>query len=174
MTRSFSIAFVLIALLALLPGTVGAARDDGSVRMALALTTSNELVPFNPRRPQRARDRMPITNLKPNESVVGIDFRPLTGRLYAIGSTSQVYVINTRNGFATPIGAPFTPALQGTAFGVDFNPAADRIRVVSDAGQNLRINPDTGVAVADTALAYAATDRNAGQTPGVVGVAYTN
>ena len=51
-------------------------------------------------------------------------------------------------------GAPaFTPALSGTAFGFDFNPTVDRIRVVSDTGQNLRLNPDTGaVAAVDGAL----------------------
>jgi hypothetical protein len=106
--------------------------------------------------------------------LVGIDFRPLTGHLYGVGSTSQVYVIDRTSGFATPIGAPFTPALDGTEFGVDFNPQADRIRIVSNTGQNLRINPDTGVAIKDTALAFAATDANANQTPQVVGAAYAN
>ena len=105
---------------------------------------------------------------------MGIDFRPLTGRLYGVGSTSQVYVIDADSGFASPIGAPFTPALAGTEFGVDFNPQADRLRVVSNAGQNLRINPETGGATTDRNLAFATTDANAGKTPSVVGAAYTN
>ena len=111
---------------------------------------------------------------------MGIDFRPLTGRLYGVGSTSQVYTINLRNGFAAPIGAPFTPGLDGAENGVDFNPQADRLRVVSKAGQNLRLNPDTGAAAgnaADGPLAYAAqppADANAGKQPGVTGAAYTN
>lgn len=51
----------------------------------------------------------------------------------------------------------------------------DRIRVVSDTGQNLRIHPDTGkVAAVDGSLMYSATDVNAGATPRVAGAAYTN
>ncbi len=61
--------------------------------------------------------------------------------------------------------------LSGTTFGVDFNPAADRLRIVSDAGQNLRhnVNPN-GVTLADGTLNYTA------GTPasGIVAAAYTN
>src|SRR6266545_6259856 len=107
--------------LSLLAGLVpGASAAEPNPRMALALNSSNELVSFNPRRPERVRDRLTITNLKPGERLVGIDFRPLTARLYGVGSTSQIYTINLDNGFASPIGAPFTPVLDGTEFGVDF------------------------------------------------------
>ncbi len=76
-------------------------------------------------------------------------------------------MIDPVTGAATAVGAAFTPALSGTAFGFDFNPTVDRIRVVSDTGQNLRLNPDTGaVAAVDGAL-------NPG-APHVVGSAYTN
>ena len=63
---------------------------------------------------------------------------------------------------------------------MNFNPQADRLRVVSKAGQNLRLNPDTGAAAgneADGPLAYATqppADANAGKQPGVTGAAYTN
>ncbi len=43
---------------------------------------------------------------------------------------------------------PFT-ALVGTEFGFDFNPGNDLVRVVSDAGQNLRVLPDDGVTTTD-------------------------
>jgi hypothetical protein len=56
-------------------------------------------------------------------------------------------------------------------FGFDFNPAADRIRVVSNTGQNLRLHPDTGAVVdgdaavdgvqPDPSLRYAWGDVNA-------------
>ncbi len=58
-------------------------------------------------------------------------------------------------------------ALNGTSFGIDFNPVPDRLRVVSDAGQNLRINVDTGVTTVDAAL-------NPAPGTGVTGVGYTN
>jgi len=168
-----------LAALGLLMGltpAASAADDSLSSGLGVALNASNELLSFDPRRPDEAlnRARLTVTNLKPDERLVGIDARPLTGRLYAIGSTSQVYAINLNNGFATPVGAPFSPALDGTEFGVDFNPQADRIRVVSNTGQNLRINPDTGGTVADTTLAFADADANAGRALSAVGAAYTN
>lgn len=117
-----------------------------------------------------------ITGLQPGETIIGIDFRPATGQLYGLGSTSRLYVINTTTGAATAVSAtPFTPALIGTAFGFDFNPTVDRIRAVSDADQNLRLNPITGtVAGTDTNLTYAPGDPNFNQNPNIVGLAYTN
>ena len=47
-------------------------------------------------------------------------------------------------GIAISEGPAFTPALRGKAFGVDFNPVVDKIRVVSDDRQNLRLNVDEG------------------------------
>jgi hypothetical protein len=65
--------------------------------------------------------------------------------------------------------------MSGTAFGFDFNPTVDRIRVTSDADINLRVHPDTGALVAtDGPLAYAADDPNVGQNPFVTASAYTN
>jgi hypothetical protein len=62
---------------------------------------------------------------------------------------------------------PFTPALRGRFFGVDFNPMVDRIRVTSDANQNIRLHPD------DANVVGADADLNPGD-PTVVGSAYTN
>ena len=70
-------------------------------------------------------------------TLAGIDFRPATGDLYGVGSDSVVYRVNPRTGIAVAEGPAFTPGLNGRFFGVDFNPTVDKIRVVSDAGQNL-------------------------------------
>ena len=60
----------------------------------------------------------------------------------------------------------FSTSISGTAFGMDFNPVPDRIRLVSDTRQNLRIHPDLGTLVsADGALNPAGN---------VVAVAYSN
>lgn len=148
-------------------------QSEGSV---WALTTTNKLVNFSSLAPGTIRSNLTITGLQAGEALVGIDFRPRTGQLFGIGSTSRVYTINISTGAATQVGtAAFTPALNGTKFGVDFNPVPDRIRLVSEADQNLRLNPDTGgLAGTDTTLVYAAGDPNAAANPNVVGVAYTN
>ncbi len=65
-----------------------------------------------------------------------------------------MYTLDAATGAATAVGPVFATTLNGSVFGVDFNPVADRLRVVSDVGQNLRINPTTGVAIADGSLTF--------------------
>jgi uncharacterized protein DUF4394 len=139
------------------------------------VTQDNRLVTFQSDNVTNVEPSHAITGLASGDALVGIDARPANGQLYALGKTSRLYVINPRTGAARLVGAaPFTPALAGTNFGFDFNPTSDRIRVTSDAEQNLRLNPDDGTAVADTNLAYAAGDPGAGTVPKVVASAYTN
>jgi trimeric autotransporter adhesin len=144
------------------------------------VTSTGRLVTFD--RADPALDTaIAITGLQSAETVVGIDIRAggaTAGELYALGSTGRLYTVNTTTGVATlkstlaadpaDTTEPFT-ALAGTEFGIDFNPVADRLRVVSDSGQNLRIDPDTGATFTDTALSTGGTTRT-----GVNGAAYTN
>jgi hypothetical protein len=148
-------------------------RNDS--RTVFAVNAANELITFREDKPGEIRSRMPITNLRAGETILGIDFRPANGWLYGLGSSNQLYLINDQSGVASRIGAQFTTALQGTSFGFDFNPVMDRIRIVSNTGQNLRAHPDLGEIVGvDGPLAYATGDENAGKTPQVTGAAYTN
>ena len=131
------------------------------------VNTSNQLVRFDSATPGTVTPPLAITGLQPGETILGIDFRPANGGLYALGSTSRLYVVNRTTGVATQVGAAGQFTLSGTEFGFDFNPTVDRIRVVSNTGQNLRLNPDTGgLAATDTPL-------NPG-TPNVTAAAYTN
>lgn len=116
-----------------------------------------------------------IQGLAANEQVLGIDFRPATGELYALGSFSRLYKLNINTGMATVVGGEFSTPLNGTSFGFDFNSTVDRIRVVSDSDQNLRLNPITGgVAAVDGTLQLSAGDPNSSSNPHVVHCAYTN
>jgi hypothetical protein len=131
------------------------------------VSTANQLVRFDSATPGTTTNIGTISGLQAGENVLAIDFRPANGQLYGLGSTSRLYTINTLNGAATAVGAAGAFTLSGTDFGFDFNPTVDRIRVVSNAGQNLRLNPDTG--------AIAATDTNLNPgTPVVSAAAYTN
>ena len=140
------------------------------------VTQDNRLVTFQSDNVTNVAPTHAITGLPGGEKIIGLDVRPLNGQLYALGATSRLYVINPRTGAARQVGAtPFIPALAGASFGFDFNPTVDRIRVTSDAEQNLRLNPDDGtVTGVDTNLAYAAGDPGAGTNPSVGGSAYTN
>ena len=125
------------------------------------LTTGNRLVSYNIAAPVTARTNVAVTGLQAGENLLGIDFRPADGQLYGVGSTGRLYTLNGTTGAATlkstlsadatDTTLPFT-ALAGTDFGVDFNPVADRLRIVSNTGQSLRINVDTGATTTDGAL----------------------
>lgn len=135
--------------------------------VAFAVDESNNLLAFNFMSVGTPVSK-PITGLQTGETVVGIDFRPVNGQLYALGSSSRIYVLNTSSGAATAVGTlPFTTLLVGTSFGFDFNPTVDRIRCIGNLGLNLRLHPETGlVAAVDGIL-------NPG-TPTVTASAYTN
>ncbi|WP_128543699.1 DUF4394 domain-containing protein [Larkinella soli] len=139
--------------------------------MFFVLTDGNSLNKKSLANPATDVDVNMVTGLQDGEKLLGIDFRPATGQLYGLGSTSRIYVINPEDGKARAIGTgPFSPSLNSEAVGFDFNPAADLIRVVTAAGQNLRINPNTGMVVGNTADP----DINGGSSPAVSAVAYTN
>src|SRR5205085_2788972 len=114
---------------------------------------------------------VPVVGLQTSETLVDIDVRPLptspgVQSLYGVGSSSRVYIINPLTGVATQVGSSGAFVLNGTAFGIDFNPTVDRLREVSNTEQNLRLNPNDGtLSGTDTALNPAGN---------VVSIAYTN
>ena len=108
--------------------------------------------------------------------MLGIDFRPANGKLYALTSTAHVLTVELNTGASTVVATPSADAVDTTLpytglgnaerFAVDFNPVADRLRVISDSGLNLRINADTGATTTDGAI------NRAGAAPMVAGGAY--
>jgi hypothetical protein len=110
------------------------------------------MVRFDTATPGTLDDVVAFTGLQPGERIAGIDFRPRTGQLYGVGvqpgggnDTVRAYVIDPATGAAELLtAAPFT-VLTASGYGVSFNPAADRIRVVSnDVDDNFRLNPNNG------------------------------
>jgi hypothetical protein len=162
-----------IGCLAVLTWAGGASRARAD--FVTGVTTTNTLVTFDSAAPGAIVTSVGVTGMQSGETLLGIDFRPATGGLYGLGSTSRLYQINPTTGAATQVGSAGSFTLSGTAFGFDFNPTVDRIRVTSNIGQDLRLNPNDGTLTAtDTALTFAAGDPNVGTTPRVVGSAYSN
>jgi hypothetical protein len=148
--------------------------------LAYALAGTN-LLTFDTAQPGLIRTAVGITGVDATQTLVGMDIRPTTNTLYALGynataQTYQLYTLNSQTGAATAVNAtPIALALGTGKVGFDFNPTVDRIRVVSSNRLNIRLNPVDGtVAATDTQLAYAATDANSAATPNVGAVAYTN
>jgi hypothetical protein len=152
--------------------------------MIYAVTGSNKLIQFNAGQPQKILSSKALTGLAAGDRLLGIDYRVARGQLFALGASGQLYRINTADGSASAIGTPAALPREGaTEWGFDFNPTVDRIRVVNDAGFNLRLHPDTGAVVDGNAeqpglqfdgrLAYDAADANAGKAPAIVAAGYT-
>ncbi len=155
-------------------GIAALASGTASAEAVYGVTLQQTLVTWDSATPGTIASGVPIWGMASNETIHGIDFRPATGELYGLGSFSRLYKINPMTGQAAQVGANFSTALNGSSFGFDFNPTVDRIRMVSDADQNLRGHPDTGAITIDGTLSYVAGDPGFGVNPNIVGAAYTN
>ena len=152
----------------------------------------SSLFRFDTATPATLSPAIPVSGTVLGDVLVAIDYRPATGQLYAVGAnvianTVQVYTLDPNTGVATAVGAapvafPGTNTIVGaTHFSMDFNPVADRIRVITDlasdgdnAGNvnNFRLNPTTGALVAvDPDLDFTALP--GGSAPEAA-IAYTN
>ncbi|MDQ8729062.1 DUF4394 domain-containing protein [Bradyrhizobium sp. LHD-71] len=106
-------------------------------------------------------------------ALVGIDVRPADGMLYGVVDDGTVVVIG-KDGKATTKSKLETMIVKGATVTVDFNPVADRLRVIGSDGMNLRANVDDGKVTRDGDLKFAETDMHKGETPNVIGGAYIN
>ncbi|TWT95344.1 hypothetical protein Pla108_34900 [Botrimarina colliarenosi] len=139
------------------------------------ITDNQFLVSWDSATPGNLLSGSPVSGLQSNETILGIDFRPATGDLYALGSSSRLYTLSTSTAAVSLVGAgPFAPPINGSSFGFDFNPVIDRIRLVSDVNKNFVLNPNDGTATVVTDVFYGAGDSNNGTDPNVVHSAYTN
>ena len=161
---------------AVMAGCAGVPEAQGPLRKETlhVLTQKMELLTLNAGQPGKVLQRTAVTGLPPGETLVGMDYRIAKGVLFTLSSAGRLYTLDVPSGALKLVGSGAGVALQGSSFGVDFNPVADRVRVVSNTGNNLRLHPDTGgLAATDPALAYAPGDVQAGQMPEVVAAGYT-
>lgn len=147
-------------------GAIGLAVQQPASAAVIALSgNGTSLLRFAANTPG-ATTSVAITGITLGESLVGIDFRPATGQLYALGinptaDNGTLYRIDPQLGTATVIGTAGSIAYVGVdgttavdlpdpatvGYGFDFNPTVDRIRVTTSSGLNLRMRPDTGAPV---------------------------
>lgn len=166
------------------PAANASRTDDFSLKAPLrvtGLTGDGQLVCFTDRKPGKARTIGTVSGFNGSDTrLIGIDFRPQDGLLYGVGDAGGLYRVNTDSAALTLVGMLST-APVGDAFGVDFNPAANALRIVSDTGQNLRqsfanlgtMNPLAATAV-DGMLGYTLSATPGPTALGIVGAAYTN
>jgi Domain of unknown function (DUF4394) len=111
-----------------------------------------DLFRFDASDPAALRDTIPVTGLAPGESLVAIDFRPLTGQLLGlatVGTAGSLYSLNLATGEATLYVAGI--ALGSAAADIDVNPVFNTVRIVDSTGTNARVTLGKSIVV-DVAL----------------------
>ncbi|MBX3498363.1 MAG: DUF4394 domain-containing protein [Alphaproteobacteria bacterium] len=165
MTIKASLArFTGASLLALMTGIASA--QAGTV---VGLTADGKLVTI---------DTAAMTASAPmavsGDRLVGIDVRPADGKLYGVSINGQIVTVDPKTGATTKVSMISEKVTMGDRPVVDFNPAADRLRVIAAGGVSLRINVETGATIVDKPLSFDPADANASRKPAVVAGAYTN
>ena len=113
----------------------------------VAVTAAHELLTFNAARPDHILERRPLQGLPAGDKLVGIDFRVARVccmRLHNQGAFTRwswAQASSPRGRWHTARGVERLGVWRG------LQSAADRVRVVSNLGQNLRLHPDTGAQV---------------------------
>ena len=156
------------------PGSASAAPAAPSLRAFGISGDGTLMATFTTDRPDVLNWVRVITGLSGDTALVGIDFRVQDGLMYGVGNKGGIYTIKTPPATTDVVVTKVSQlqyALNGTTFGVDFNPAADRLRVISDNGQNLRHNLNDHTTIQDLNLT---TPPAEGTTKGVTAAAYTN
>src|SRR5476651_2456806 len=106
--------------------------------------------------------------------VLGICVRPAYNMLYAVGSDGGIFTVDLATGKATMKSKLEKMLAAGAWASVDFNPVADRMRLIGSDGTNLRVNVDDGKVTTDGTLKFAETDMHKAEKPNIVAAAYIN
>jgi hypothetical protein len=130
------------------------------------LTSDSRIVTFDSATPGSVASSLAISGLVGGDALVGIDLRPANNLLYSVAASGNLYQLDLSGaGYAANLIGNIGVGLTGNAFGIDFNPTVDRLRLIDDTDQNLRINPGNAVTITDTPI-------SGGYD--IVGSAYTN
>ncbi|GGJ79324.1 DUF4394 domain-containing protein [Deinococcus aquiradiocola] len=168
---------IMIAALTLTLAACTQASVPPAGTLAYGLNASGQLVTFGLDNAGSSATTRSVTGLG-SDTLADLDFNPANGALYAFATSGNVYTVDPATGAATLNTTPLSTVAPRVT---DFNPAANRVRVIGASASNARLTVDPGPSTSpkgtvttDGTLAYAATDTNAGKTPNVLGAAYTN
>jgi hypothetical protein len=142
-----------------------AAHADGRI---IGLVDGKTIVTIDP----ASKKVTSTVNISGAGPVLGIDVRPADGMLYGVTSDGSIVTIDLASGKATMKSKLSEPWARSAAVTFDFNPVADRLRLMSAEGVSWRINVDDGKVIVDGSHKYK--DAMAGKAPRVVAGAYTN
>lgn len=164
-------AFARLSLAALLAlGASGTAMTSAHAASAIGLVDASTLVMFDTEA-RAVSGTIAVTGV---DGLAGIDIRPADNMLYGVTLSGEVVTIDMASGAATVKStlSEKLPSYKGAI--VDFNPMADRLRLMGTDGTNHRVNVDDGAVTVDGSLAFQDGDMHVGETPAIVAAAYIN
>lgn len=141
--------------------------DDDSA-LAYRLTEDGTLNAFDLLLPETLIASLPLTGIAAGNQVKGLEARPLSQTLHALDEEARLYGIDPRTGVARELGAGPLLTPEDAEWGLDFDPGASALRIVTETGRNLRVLPDAGTLEVDTPLTW---DTDGGAPPALVALA---
>jgi outer membrane protein assembly factor BamB len=153
---------------AVVAGSIGFA-SAASAQSIVALVGNNTLTVIDFK-----TKKMTSTAQVKGVQLIGIDVRPADGMLYGVSTDGQVGTLDPKTGVFTKKADLSEKLKAGVTATIDFNPAADRLRIMGSDGTSLRANVDDGKVTVDGSHKYAENDPNKGKTPRVIAGSYSN
>jgi len=142
-----------------------------------ALNTNNVIFVM---RPGSTRFSRLVQVTQTNGNLIGIDYRPADGKLYALTDTNTLYTINLTHpnlGAVTMVNNLTAPFAGGYQSLMDFNPVLDAVRIIGSNCQNFAVVNSGGnlnVTAPQSSLTYNTGDVNEKVAPSISAGSYTN
>src|SRR5687768_1088113 len=127
---------------------VATASSAAHAASAVSLIGDRTLVTLDSDEPQ-VTGTVEVTGV---DRLLSIDMRPSNGMLYGVTANGAVVTIDPATGTATKVATLEQVVPENGPVIVDFNPAADKLRLMSGV-RNLRADVDTGKVTTDGMLA---------------------
>jgi hypothetical protein len=169
MSPSKTLRAILLATTAIGGFTIAGASASGAATIA-ALADGKTIVWID-------TDKKAVTRsvaLANGGTLIGFDVRPADGKLYGVTPDGAIVTVDAMTGKWEKKSSLSEKLPTGVTFVVDFNPAADRLRLMSSSGMSYRINVEDGKTVVDGSHKYPDSDKMKGAQPRVTAGAYSN
>jgi len=124
--------------LALVASLLAVPASAHAVEAFVGVTETGRLVRFTSEAPYTLTTPKAPRGLAPGERLValGKGARGVVG----VGSSARLYAVDPVGGRVTPIGSPFSQGLRGSRFTLAVAPSGDRARLLSDVGQDIKVD----------------------------------
>lgn len=139
------------------------------------INPDNQLSVLNVSAPTTLVSQVAVTGLEGGAYLLSIDWDVKRDKLIGVDDNFRTYTIATDTGLATKIFEPFGGFNAGDAYQLEVNPVDQVWRIITQLGENGRINGTTGELIQnDTNLTFAAGDPNELETPNIIAHAFDN